>query len=63
HEKGDVSQVNQTPIQAGNIFSVEPGIYLTGNTAVRIEDLVIAHEDGPEVINHYPRQAQIVDPK
>ncbi|AMB95330.1 M24 family metallopeptidase [Aerococcus urinae] len=63
HEKGDVSKVNQTPIQAGNIFSVEPGIYLTGNTAVRIEDLVIAHEDGPEVINHYPRQAQILDPR
>ncbi|MCI5775332.1 MAG: Xaa-Pro peptidase family protein [Aerococcus sp.] len=63
HEKGDVSSSNHTKIQAGNCFSVEPGIYLPGNTAVRIEDLVIATENGPEVINHYTKELQVIEPK
>lgn len=63
HEKGDVSAANQNKIQAGNIFSIEPGIYLTGNTAVRIEDLVIAHEAATENINHFTKEMIIVEPK
>ncbi|MCZ0717258.1 M24 family metallopeptidase [Aerococcus kribbianus] len=60
HEAGDVSASNHTPIQAGNIFSIEPGIYLSGQTAVRIEDLVIAHEDSVEVINHYSKDLTVI---
>ncbi|MDO4680581.1 MAG: Xaa-Pro peptidase family protein [Aerococcus sp.] len=63
HEHGDVSSVNPTPIQVGNCFSVEPGIYLPGNTAVRIEDLLIAQTDGPEVLNHYTKELQVIEPK
>ena len=32
------------------IFSIEPGIYLTGDTGVRVEDLVLVTEDGVESI-------------
>lgn len=63
HEKGDVSAANQNLVQDGNIFSIEPGVYLTGNTAVRIEDLVIAHTDGTENINHFTKEMIIVQPK
>ena len=60
HEFGDVSSVNETLAVPGMIFSIEPGIYLTGDTGVRIEDLVLVTEDGCEVLNHYPRELEIL---
>lgn len=63
HEKGDVSQANTDTIKDGNIFSIEPGIYLTGNTAVRIEDLVIAHDGQTENLNHFTKEMLIIKPK
>ena len=59
HEFGDVSSANTW--EAGMIFSIEPGIYLTGDTGVRVEDLVLVTEDGVEVLNHYPKELQIIE--
>ena len=42
------------------IFSIEPGIYLVGDTGVRIEDLVMVTGDGCEVLNSYPKELQIL---
>lgn len=60
HEYGDVSCVNETLAVPGMIFSIEPGIYLTGDTGVRIEDLVLVTEDGCEVLNHFPKALEIL---
>lgn len=60
HEYGDVSSVNETTAVPGMIFSIEPGIYLTGDTGVRIEDLVLVTEDGCEVLNHYSKELEII---
>ena len=61
HEAGDVSAVNEAVIQPGQCFSVEPGIYIPEeNIGVRIEDLVLITEDGCEVLNHYPKELQII---
>ena len=61
HEPGDVSSVNTDAVQPGMTFSIEPGIYLPGRTGVRIEDLVLVTEDGCEVLNAYPKEAQRLD--
>lgn len=61
HEAGDVSLSNQNLTEAGNIFSIEPGIYLKGDTGVRIEDLVLITEDGHEVLNQYPKEIEIIE--
>ena len=42
------------------IFSIEPGIYLTGDTGVRIEDLVLVTETGCEVLNHLSKELEII---
>lgn len=58
HEPGDVSSANEAQVRPGMCFSIEPGIYLPGRFGVRIEDLVIATEDGCEVLNDYPRELE-----
>lgn len=61
HEAGDVSAINHQLVKPGMIFSIEPGIYLPGEVGVRIEDLVVATEDGCEVINHYPKELTVIN--
>ena len=61
HEFGDVSAVSTWVARPGMIFSVEPGIYLAGNTGVRIEDLVLVTEDGCEVLNRYSKEIEIIE--
>jgi len=60
HEFGDVSSVNETKAVPGMVFSIEPGIYLVGDTGVRIEDLVLVTEDGCEVLNHVSKELEIL---
>ena len=60
HEYGDVSSGFDWECVPGNIFSIEPGIYHRGIAGVRIEDLVLITEDGCEVLNHYPKDIQIL---
>ncbi|MBR0139787.1 MAG: aminopeptidase P family protein [Firmicutes bacterium] len=60
HEGDDVSQVNERVIQKDMCFSIEPGIYLPGRTGVRIEDLVIATEDGCELLNHFSKELTVL---
>lgn len=43
------------------IFSIEPGIYLAGDTGVRIEDLVLVTEDGVEVLSSYTKELQVIE--
>lgn len=53
HEKPSVGRLSDKEVlQAGMVFSVEPGIYLPGEFGVRIEDLVVLREDGPEELSH-----------
>lgn len=60
HDFGDVSSKNETVAVPGMIFSIEPGIYLVGDTGVRIEDLVLVTEDGCEVLNKAPKTLEIL---
>jgi Xaa-Pro dipeptidase len=60
HEWGDVSSVNTDVVEPGMIFSCEPGIYLPGETGVRIEDLCLVTEDGVRVLNQSSKELEIL---
>ncbi|WP_304458451.1 M24 family metallopeptidase [Alicyclobacillus sendaiensis] len=60
HEPPYVDASNDSPVEPGMAFSIEPGVYLPGKFGVRIEDLVIATEDGALVLNRAPKQLEDV---
>jgi len=51
HEGPYIVDGNDTLLEPGMVFSVEPGIYLAGEFGVRIEDIVVVTENGCERLN------------
>lgn len=51
HEEPYIVEGNDRPLQAGHAFSIEPGIYVDGKWGMRLEDIVVAAEDGPIEMN------------
>jgi Xaa-Pro aminopeptidase len=61
HEDPYVVEGNAQPLVAGHAFSVEPGIYLPGRFGFRLEDIVVAADDGPRALNTVDRALAVVD--
>ncbi len=60
HEQPYLTSASQTVLEAGMVFSIEPGIYLPGRFGIRLEDIVILREDGPEVLSELPRDVRVI---
>jgi len=60
HEGPRLSKQGDDALAAGNIVTVEPGIYVPGAVGVRIEDLVAVTADGHEVLNGLPKALRTV---
>jgi len=60
HETPRVSHRSEDVLAAGEVVTIEPGIYLPGKLGVRIEDLVVVTEDGHRNLSSLPKELQIV---
>ncbi len=59
HEAPSQSRISEDTLAAGDVVSNEPGIYVVGSGGIRIEDLVLVTESGPEVLSAAPKQELI----
>jgi Xaa-Pro aminopeptidase len=57
HEGPRLSRLSgDRPLVAGNVVTVEPGVYLPGRLGVRIEDLVAVTETGAETLSRFTKE-------
>ena len=60
HEAPYIRTGNKQILEKGMAFSVEPGIYMQNKFGMRIEDIVVIGEDGPEALNHFRRDIIVI---
>ncbi|GGK54169.1 M24 family metallopeptidase [Salinarimonas ramus] len=58
HEPPYLTATSETILEAGMVFSIEPGIYLPGRFGIRLEDIVVLEEAEPRVLSALPRTAR-----
>lgn len=60
HENPNFNLSCDKILQAGNVMTVEPGIYLESRFGVRIEDMVYVEDDGCLNLTHSPKELIIL---
>jgi Xaa-Pro aminopeptidase len=61
HEEPRLSPRSEDVLEAGEVVTVEPGIYLPGELGVRIEDLVVVADRACRNLSGLPKELQLVD--
>jgi Xaa-Pro aminopeptidase len=61
HEDPYIVEGNDTILETGMAFSIEPGIYVPGEFGMRIEDIAVVTENGSERMNLSSRDPYLVE--
>jgi Xaa-Pro aminopeptidase len=61
HEAPRLSRKSDQTLEAGDVVTVEPGVYLPGRFGVRIEDLVTVTDDGLRNLSAFAKELLVVD--
>lgn len=60
HEAPRISALSKDILLEGNVITIEPGIYIPNVGGVRIEDDVLIHNGGCDVLNKSPKELIVV---
>lgn len=61
HENPFLSEKSEDVLQKGNVFTIEPGIYIKNQYGIRIEDLIVMqNKDQYEVLAQFPKDLLIL---
>jgi len=55
HEAPRLGRTSTDELKDNMVFTIEPGIYITGWGGVRIEDMVVMEDGKPRVMSHAPK--------
>ena len=61
HESPYIVSGNDQPLRENMVFSIEPGVYLSGRWGVRIEDILVVTSDGARRLTRSPRTIAIIE--
>jgi len=60
HDFGGLSPRSKNIVEVGQVWTVEPGVYLDGWGGVRIEDDVLITPEGPEILTFFPKELMVL---
>jgi Xaa-Pro aminopeptidase len=61
HEGPRLASTAEGSLEAGNVVTVEPGLYVPGEFGIRVEDLVVVTDGDPQVLTGFPKELVTVD--
>jgi Xaa-Pro aminopeptidase len=61
HERPYISEEDDTPLEEGMTFTIEPSLYRSDVIGARIEDVILCESDGGRKLNTYRTDLVIVD--
>ena len=61
HEPPFITSTSETILEPGMVFSIEPGIYMPDKFGVRLEEIVILTDSGPEILSQIPRELKVIN--
>ncbi len=56
HEPPYITSNSDVVLEMGNVFSIEPGIYLADRFGIRLEEIVFLRAEGCEILSDMPRE-------
>ncbi|MGH2746503.1 MAG: M24 family metallopeptidase [Actinomycetota bacterium] len=59
HEAPRLHRISEDTLVAGDVVTVEPGVYVVGSGGIRIEDCVLVTDGGAEVLTGAPKEELI----